>query len=373
MHSVQNFRAKRQRVFLVGDALFSFAIFVGAGALCFVIGIFDEDKNYVSMIFILAVFLVARFTHSYFYGIAVSVASVLAVNYAFTYPYFKFNFSIAGYPIAMLCMLAVSLITSALTSQAKQSQTIKIEAEKEKTRSNLLRAVSHDLRTPLTSILGATSAIIENDDTIAKEERIALLGEVREEAQWLIRMVENLLAITRIDGETRAKIVKNPEAVEELVSEAVTKFKNRFPERNVAVKVPREVLFVPVDAVLVEQVIINLLENAVLHGKTADKIELLVTLKGDDAVFTVRDNGVGIEQDVLPKIFDGYFKQSYESVGDSKRNMGIGLSVCNTIIRAHNGTMQARNLDSKGAEFSFTLPIKEESNERQAQYSYSGR
>ncbi len=351
---------KQAKIFSVRDTVVSFGVLLCATALCFVLRLIESGTNHVSMIFVLAVFLIARFTKGYFYGIVASLIGVLAVNYIFTYPFFEFNFTISGYPVAMLCMLAVSMITSALTSKAKSNETIRIEVEKEKTRSNLLRAVSHDLRTPLTCILGATSAIIENDDMLTKTERINLLSEVKEDAQWLIRMVENLLAITRIDGENSAKIVKKQEAAEELVSDTVTKFKKHFPSREVTVSVPDELLMVPMDAVLIEQVLINLMENTVLHGETADKIYLSVTRTGSEAIFEVRDNGVGISAEALPHIFDGRLRKNIEPVADSKRNMGIGLSVCNTIIGAHGGILRAENASGGGAIFRFSLPLKED-------------
>ncbi len=344
----------------IRDGLISLLIFTAATVLCFLLRIVDTGDEYVSMIYILAVFLVSRFTSGYFYGTFISFISVLAVNYFFTYPYFYFNFTLSGYPLTIVCMLAVAIITSTMTTQIKRQNKLSLEAEREKTRSNLLRAVSHDLRTPLTSILGASSAIAENDDVLSKQERLKLLSEINEESQWLIRMVENLLSVTRIDGEqSGAKIHKTPEAVEELVSEAVFKFKKRFPEQDLSVKVPRELLMVPMDAMLIEQVIINLLENAVLHAQCATLIELVVTEAAGFAVFEVCDNGRGIDKELLPHIFDGHYKQVYETDGDRSRSMGIGLSVCNTIISAHSGVMTARNRLLGGAVFRFTLPLEE--------------
>ena len=342
----------------LGDALLTACILIAATALCYALSFFWSAENYVSMIYILAVFLVARLTSGYFWGIAASLVSVLATNYAFTYPYFNFNFTLAGYPVAMLSMLAVSIATSALTTKAKSSEKIRIEAEREKTRGNLLRAVSHDLRTPLTSIYGATSAIIENDDTLSKQQRLSLLGEVRDDAQWLIRMVENLLAITRIDDETGARIIKRGEAAEEVVSAAVDKFKKNFPNYSVSVSVPDELLMVPMDGVLIEQVILNLLENAAIHSGSAQPFSLRVTSDGESACFAVTDSGAGIAPEVLPRVFEGYPKTTGVASADSKRNMGIGLSVCKTIIEAHNGTMSAKNLKEGGAQFAFTLPLR---------------
>ena len=341
------------------DTFVTIAILLCATGLCVMLRQIDDGEIYVSELFLLAVFLISRFTNGYFYGIVAGLASVLAVNYIFTFPYFAFNFTISGYPLTILCMLAVSVVTSTMTTQIKRQSALRLEAEREKTRGNLLRAVSHDLRTPLTSILGASSAILENEDLLPKEERVKLMREIRDDSQWLIRMVENLLSITRIDGERAARIYKQPEAAEELVSAAVIKFKKRFPEQNVKVRVPDTLLMVPMDAMLIEQVIINLLENAVLHGKGATKIELTASQQNGEAVFEVRDNGCGIDAAILPHIFESGITTGSDGPDDGKRNLGIGLSVCHTIIRAHNGRMYACNLPEGGALFQFTLPMED--------------
>ncbi len=187
------------------------------------------------------------------------------------------------------------------------------------------------------------------------------MTEINDDAQWLIRMVENLLSITRMDnGSDNAHIVKRPELAEELIAVSVTKFKKRFPDKTVSVEVPDQLLLIPMDAMLIEQVIINLLENSVLHAKSATKLQLIVSVEENNAVFEVIDDGVGIPEKILPHIFNGYFKHSYEEECDTKKNMGIGLSVCYTIVKAHNGTMTAYNKASGGAVFRFTLPIEEE-------------
>lgn len=361
MKKTKAFRWKSYFPLTLRDTVMTVLILMAAAALVFMLRRVGEGDEYASMLFILAVFLISCYTDGYFYGLAASVIGVLEVNYFFTYPYFVFNFTLSGYPLTIVSMMVVSIITSAMTSQIKRQNTLTIEAEREKTRSNLLRAISHDLRTPLTSILGASSAIAENDDVIAKEERLRLLREISEEAQWLIRMVENLLSITRIDGmDGEARIKKVPEAAEEIVSEAVIKLKKRFPEVRIYVKVPGELLMVPMDAMLIEQVIINLLENAVLHGEGATHIELVVSLGAGEAVFEVIDNGKGIDKELLPKLFSGKSRQSGEEGGDRKRSMGIGLSVCSTIVYAHGGRMTARNLPEGGAAVGFWLPLEEE-------------
>lgn len=308
------------------------------------------------MIFVLMVALTARLTSGYIYGAAAAVVSVVCVNYVFTFPYWEFNFTISGYPLTFLTMLSVSLIVSALTSQIKRQEQLRMETDREAMRANLLRAVSHDLRTPLTSIVGSTSAILENEERLDPERRRALLCSVRDEAQWLIRMVENLLSITRMgDGETRLN--KELEAAEEVLASVADKFQRRFEGTALSLAAPEEALFVPMDAILIEQVLMNLLENAAYHGKSTE-IRLAVERQGDAAVFTVRDNGCGIPEELLPRIFSPELRGGVNA-SDDRRNMGIGLSVCSSIVKAHGGLMSAANLPEGGAVFAFTLPVEE--------------
>ncbi len=343
----------------IKDIIIMLCVLVCTTAAAFSFQIFDQNTDYAAMLYLLAVFLVARMTEGYLCGVLASLASVLLVNFLFTYPNFRFNFTLAGYPIAILTMLVVSITTSTLTTQAKRSAEAKLEIEREKTRSNLLRAISHDLRTPLTGILGSSSAILEHDEQLSREERLRLIEDVRDVARWLIRMVENLLAITRVDNSKDAKVVKTQEAGEEVLEAAVSKFKKQFPAWKVLVQVPEDFLLIPMDAVLIEQVLMNLMENVVNHGVGADRIWVSLERQEDAAAFSVCDNGCGIDPQILPNVFEGTVSAGGES-GDSKRNMGIGLSVCRTIICAHGGTMKAENRKEGGAAFCFTLPLEEE-------------
>lgn len=336
------------------DLVISAGILLCALEFCILLQMGDTSDGFASPIFVLAVLLVSRLTSGYLYGLIASVTGVICVNYVFTSPYWAFNFTLSGYPLTFLTFLAVSVITSTLTTQIKQQERLRAEGEKEKMRANLLRSVSHDIRTPLTSIVGATSTLLENPGLSAEEQQ-TLLKDARDDAQWLIRVVENLLSITRM-GDTQAHITKQPEAAEEVLGEAVRKFRKRFPGITVEVRAPEELLLVSMDPILVEQVLSNLLENAALHGIHTTHITLSVRPDGDHARFSVRDNGGGIPAKVLPTLFDGSLKHSETSAGDGKRNMGLGLSVCLAIVRAHGGTMEANNL-SEGAEFSFRLPL----------------
>lgn len=310
-----------------------------------------------SLIFVLCIHVVARLTNGYAWGIAASLAAVLLVNFVFTYPFMEFNFTIAGYPLTFVTMLTVSISTSALTTAVKKQEWLRLEGEKVKMRADLLRSVSHDLRTPLTSIAGSASVLLESPE-LPEDKRRELLGGIRDDSEWLIGMVENLLSITRVGGEG-AQIQKMPEAVEEVVADAVRKFRKLYPELPVETEVPEEVLFVPMDAVLICQVLTNLLENAALHGRTTSRITVRVTSGAGRAKFAVEDDGGGIDAEALPLLFED--KPAGAAPVDSKgrHNMGIGLTVCRTIVKAHGGDMSAANRPGGGAVFWFELPLTE--------------
>ena len=147
----------------------------------------------IPAIFTLSVYLISLLTQGYIYGISASLVSVLAVNYAFTFPYFKFNFTIPENLFSAVIMMAVTITTSALTTKIRKQEKMQLEIEKEKMRANLLRAISHDLRTPLTTIYGSSSTIIENYEKMTKEQHLEMVQGIREDAEWLRNMVENLL------------------------------------------------------------------------------------------------------------------------------------------------------------------------------------
>lgn len=340
------------------NILITLTILAAATVICFFLQQSVGTEAHAPLLFVLAVLFISRFTDGYGYGIFSAMAAVIAVNYIFTYPYFAFNFTITGYPLTFLVMLAVALSVSALTTQIKNQEKLRLESEKEKMRANLLRAVSHDIRTPLTSIAGSASVILENQDALSQDKVMELVANIKEEAQWLVRMVENLLSITRMNAEN-AKIDKQEELAEEVISAAVGKFEKRFPGIETEVYVPDEILLVPMDATLIEQVLVNLLENSVIHGRTTSRIRIQVSKQEEMAVFSVEDNGGGIDESVLPVIFDGNLVARGES-SDNKRNMGIGLSVCKSIIKAHRGNMRAENREEGGARMIFTLPMEME-------------
>lgn len=297
-------------------------------------------QHLIPAIFTVSVFIITLLTHGYLYGVVASLVSVLAVNYAFTFPYFKFNFTIRDNFFSAIIMLTVTLITSALTTKIRKHEKMMADSEKEKIRANLLRAISHDLRTPLTTIYGSSSTIIENYDKLTKEQHIELAEGIRQDAEWLTHMVENLLSVTRIDGQGM-HLVKTPIALEELIDSVLVKFQKRYPDKQVLLDLPDEFVLIQMDPVLIEQVIMNLLENAVKHAKGMTVLSLRVTLKDKCAVFEVSDDGIGF----------------------SYKHIGIGLSVCESIVKAHGGKFFMKNRMGGGATVGFSLDKEDEGDE----------
>lgn len=346
------------------DFIVSVSLYLISVVFCLVLRNFDpnNDTSYVSMIFLLDVFLTAMLTDGFFFSLTIAVFAVLSVDYIFTPPFWEVSFTLAGFPLTFLVMMTICVATGIVTSRAKKVSEMEREAEREKIHSNLLRAVSHDIRTPLTGIVGATNVLLEQDDTLTPQQRRELLKNANEEAQWLIHIVDNLLSITRIGAGEDAQVTKTPEAAEEVIEGAVGKFRRRYPQIDVEVWLPEEFFLVPMDPLLIQQVMTNLLENAAVHGVTTTRVAVSLEKRGKWARFTVCDNGRGIPEGRLHNLFDG--TQSAQK-GDSTRSMGIGLSVCKTVVAAHRGKIKGENIKGSGARFTVDLPLEEDEHEDQ--------
>lgn len=352
----------KQKNFL-SDGLFMVAVLSITFLVNLVLETYFQTQTLIPMIFVLGVFIISWKSQGYFWGITASLISVLAVNYAFTYPYYAFDLIRPECLFSAAVMLIVAIMTGAMTTQIKMQEKMKAEADKERVRSNLLRAVSHDLRTPLTAIYGSCTALIDNYEDFSPEQRHKLLTDMRTDAQWLVRMVENLLSVTRIDGEY-VRLSKRDTVLEELVDDVLVNFRKRFPGQTVQVQIPDDFVSIPMDAMLIEQVLLNLLENAVLHAVGMKNLRLQVDVTEKQATFRILDDGCGIPVEKLAHLFSGIPDQ-HTSADKGRSNMGIGLSVCATIISAHGGSISASNRPGGGTEFRFTLEIEEQNNEQQ--------
>lgn len=337
-------------------------------------------ENNSALVFVLSVTFISYLTAGYFYGILASIVGTFFINIYFMYPYAEFSLSQTGYPVAMLSMLAISCLVCTLTARVKQQAAeavrrekntkalyelneklnaekaqIQLESERETIRSNILRAVSHDLRTPLTSISGAASVLLTSPEVSPKN--IAMLSDIKDDADTLITMVENLLSITRIQDGT-FPLKKHEEMLEEVAGEAILTTRRRFPGCQISLNLSDDILYLPMEPILVKQVIVNLLENALRHSGDTQHISLHLYCQDNWAVVEVRDRGKGLSPEVCQAVQTG--KQlNRDQSGDSTRGMGIGLSVCQSIIKAHDGFFAAGNNPEGGAVFRFGLPMEE--------------
>ncbi len=346
------------------NILISSIILSTATLLAFLFFHLGNNTTSVAIIYILAVVFIARYADGYAPGIIASFVGVICVNYVFTYPFMKIDFTMDGYPVTFLGMIIISSIISTMTSHLKQQNKIiqerekmLLEAEKETMRANLLRAISHDLRTPLTGIIGTCSACLDEQGCLSADEQKVLIRNIQEDANWLLNMVENLLTITRIRTNDMV-IHKTSELLEEVVSEAVQRLRKRLPNIEIDVQIPEDLIMIPMDAMLIEQVLIDLMENAYYHGASDRPITLRSSVFGSYVYIRILDMGAGIPEEVLGSIFDGN-PSAPSQCGDTRKGMGIGLTICQTIVKAHGGQIYASNHES-GAELTFCLPLGEE-------------
>lgn len=362
---------------LLTTVLFLCAACVVSGALLQHTG----AENNSDLVFILAVMCISLLTDGYVYGIAASAVGALCINYFFMYPFRAFSLSISGYPVTMFSMIAISAVICALTSRIKaqaieatrreqdtkalyelnaklneEKTAIQLQADRETIRGNILRAVSHDLRTPLTAISGAASVLLSCEEIASSEKNASLVRDIKSDADSLIAMVENLLSITKIrDGVM--PLNKQEEMLEEVAGDALLTIRRRFPDYRIEMEMSDDILFLPMEPMLIKQVIVNLLENAIRHSGDRENIRLRLFRQEDFAVVEVRDRGKGISPEVSQAVQLGRPLDDNLS-GDSSRGMGIGLSVCQSIIKAHDGFFVAGNDPEGGAVFRFGLPLE---------------
>ncbi len=348
----------------LSSILFSvFCMIAAAGITSACSRIFKHFSRSCLLIFVLFIILASCHAADRLYGILCSVFTMLWLKPGCADPCADFPYACADHLADILCAIIITVFISLFTfSLSKRAALVSVaeeqlaEAERESMRANLLRTICHDLRTPLTGIIGSSLTYLEHYGTMTEKEKKDLVRGIYESSTWLIHMAENLLTITRIK-EIDLSINTREESVEEVVAEALQRTEMRHKGCEIRVSVPEEFIMIPMDATLIEQVIINLLENALLHSGTDRPIELLVTDHSGFVSFTVRDYGHGIPEHMLNHLFR--VTRLNESPGGTKKGSGIGLVLCKTIITAHHGTIVGQN-HTNGAEFTFTLPKAKE-------------
>lgn len=349
---------KEWKNFLILVLILAVATGIGYGFM-----ILHVQETNIVLVYVLAVLFIAWCTNSFIWGITASFLGTTIFNFCFTQPVYTFSVYDSDYFLTFICMIAVAVFSAALTLQTKkyvaQVYRERKQAEQEKYRANLLRSISHDLRTPLMGIMGTSEMIMDMSEE--QDPRKALAKDIYQDADWLHALVENILGLTRLqDG--NVNINRNVEALEEILGNAVLHTEKSHPGYEINVQLPEEYIEVMADARLLSQVFINLLDNAVKHTPPNGEIKVTVNLmKEQRAEIVVLDTGEGIAEKDLPHIFD-LFYTSVEKEADVKHGIGLGLAVSKSVVEAHNGTITAENRKdgTRGAVFRVILPVLHE-------------
>ena len=323
-------------------------------------GLKIPEANIIA-VYILGVLIISIITSSWMYSFLASVISVLAFNFLFTIPRFTLRAYDPSYPVTFGIMFLVALITGSLASRmkeyARESAQAAMQIEKEQLRADLLRSISHDLRTPLTSISGNASNLLSNENEFSQETRMQIYGDIYDDSMWLIKLVENLLSVTRIE-DGRMALRMSAELMDEVIAEAMRHTDRNRDGRKIEVSSDEEFILGKMDARLIVQVVINLVDNAVKYTPEGAQIRIHTGKKDGMVVVSVSDTGPGIPDEQKSKVFDMFYTGTNRAA-DGRRSLGLGLGLCRSIIRAHGGEIWVSDNKPQGAVFTFTLPAEE--------------
>lgn len=288
-----------------------------------------------------------------------AVLSVALFDFFFVPPYLTFAVAEAKYSVTFLIMLGVTILTGRLMihlrRNAEKANQAQIEAERESMMSSLLSSFSHDLRTPLTSIAGAASTLAAPEAALSETDRRRLCDTITQESDRMNRLVGNLVQITRVES-GNLQIKKAGHSLEEIVGSALDRLEPLLSGRTITTEIPDDLTLVPLDDVLIEQVLINLIENAVRYTPAGSPIHIKTARDGQKAVVEVLDRGPGIPAGEKQRIFDKF----YRGDSDDKNGSGLGLAICKGIVKAHRGGIGVKDRDGGGSVFYFSLPLEDE-------------
>ena len=257
----------------------------------------------------------------------------------------------------MLSILGECALALENEQNLREKKEAAILAQNEKLRANLLRSISHDLRTPLTSISGNASNLLSNGDGMDAETKQQIYGDIYDDSMWLINLVENLLSVTRLE-ENHLNLHITSELVADVIEEAMHHIDRRAGEHHITVRQENDLLLAKMDPKLIVQVLINIVDNAIKYTPAGSSIELSTRAENGMAVISVADDGEGVSEEMKAHIFDRFYSGANQ-VADSRRSLGLGLSLCKSIVTAHAGELTVSDNVPHGTVFTFTLPMEE--------------
>lgn len=257
----------------------------------------------------------------------------------------------------LLSVLGESALALENQKNLEEKEAAAVLAKNEQLRANLLRSISHDLRTPLTSISGNASNLLSNGDLFDAKTKEEMYTDIYDDAMWLINLVENLLSVSRLEG-GRMNLHVSTELMDEVVAEALRHINRRSAEYHLRVHNSEEYLLAQIDAKLIVQVIINIVDNAIKYTPSGSEIDIGWERKGNYIYISIEDNGPGIPDQAKPHIFDMFYSASNQ-IADSRRSMGLGLALCKAIVNAHGGEIMVADHLPHGSIFTFSVPAGE--------------
>jgi len=343
------------------ELLYSLLILGAATLIGLLFSYLGFTEANIITIYLLAILLASLITTSRWCSLFNSLASVLVFNFFFTEPKFTLHAYEKGYPVTFAIMFIASWITGTLAVRVKEHGKKAAEAEllaqKEQLRANLLRSISHDLRTPLTSISGNASNLLSNSSSFDESTKKQIYSDIYDDSMWLINLVENLLSVSRME-DGKMILHMQTELMDEIVTEALRHIDKRGSQHHIKVIHEDDMLLAKMDGRLIMQVIINLVDNAIKYTPQGTNIFIKVKKEMEWIVVEVADTGAGIPNDEKVRVFEMFYTGG-KPVADSRRSIGLGLFLCKSIIEAHGGKMQLYDHVPCGSVFRFTLPAGE--------------
>ena len=335
----------------------------GATAACTAAGLALRpyiDPVNIAMLYLLAVLVVAlRFSRGA--SIAAALLCVLAFDFVFVPPYLSFAVNDAQYLVTFAIMLAVGLVISGLAESARRQGEARaaatVAAETERMRSALLASISHDLRTPLAIMSGASSSLAESGERLGAEERRALAKSIFEQARAMAEVMGNVLQMTRLESGALA-LKRDWASLGEIAGSVLDRLAAPLAKHRVMLELPADLPLVRVDALLIEQVLGNLLENAARHTPAGTLVRLRAARRDAEMVVSVEDFGPGLEPKDFARVF-AKFQRAAAAPESAGGGIGLGLSICRAIVQLHQGRIWAEQLPGGGTAFRFTLPIEQ--------------
>ena len=340
-----------QKTKTIRKKIYPYLISIG---LVFIMTLFGEfvkrklEPTNIVMFYLLAV-VIAAIRWGQGPAIVTSILSVLAFDFFLVPPYLTLSVAGLQYIFTFIAFLIVGVVVSTLASKTREQV---IQRQTEKLQTALLNSISHDLRTPLASITGSLTALLDNDSGLDDTTRRELLESAFQESVRLNRLVGNLLDMARMEAGA-LKISRKPCELRDVLGASLEQLKEKIGPRNIRIDIPRDFPEVPMDFSFMMKVFFNLIDNALKYSSLGTSIDIKATLLKDKVKIEIKDQGVGIPRGNLKRIFDKFYRveRSEQITGT-----GLGLSICKGIIEAHSGEITAQNNPDKGATFIITIP-----------------